>query len=134
MTTKQPGNGWLKRNRRLLLLGGPVLFALVAVYFYLTGGRYISTDDAYIQAARTEISANIAGRVVELRVRDNQEVYSGNVLFRLDDRDLVIAVDEAKAKLAGARLQIAALKATYEQRQATLQEAKDTLAYQQQEF
>ena len=134
MATQHSGNGWFKRHRRLLLIGGPILFVLVAGYVYLTGGRYISTDDAYIQSARTEISANIAGRVVELRVHDNQEVSAGDVLFKLDDRDLVIAVEEAKAKLAVARLQVSALKATYQQRQAGLQEAKDTLAYQQQEF
>jgi membrane fusion protein (multidrug efflux system) len=134
MATKDSGNGWLKRNRRLLLIGGPVLLALVAAYFYLTGGRFISTDDAYIQSARTDISANIAGRVVELPVHDNQEVRAGDILFKLDDRDLVIAVQEAKAKLAVARLQIAALKATYHQRLAGVQEAKETLAYQEQEF
>ena len=134
MANNNLGNGWLGRNRRHLLVGGPALFLLIAAIVWLTGGRYVSTDDAYIQAARTDISANIAGRVTEIAVKDNQQVHKDDLLFKLDDRDYVIAVEDAKAKLASARLQIAALKATYLQRQADVQAAKDTLTYQQHEF
>lgn len=125
---------WLKRNRRLFLIGGPVLVLLVVGFLYATGGRYISTDDSYVQAARTDISTNVPGRVVEINVHDNQAVRKGDILFRLDDRDYVIAVNDAKAKLETARLQISALKATYLQRQADVQAATDTLAYQQHEM
>ena len=52
----------LQRLRWPLMLVVPVLIA-VAVYLYLTGGRYQSTDDAYTQAATMSISANVAGRV-----------------------------------------------------------------------
>jgi membrane fusion protein (multidrug efflux system) len=126
--------GWLRRNRGLLLIGGPVIFLAVAGYVYLTGGRYESTDDAYIQAASTRVSANIPGRVVEIDVQDNQPVHAGDVLFKLDDRDHAIAVRDAEAHLASVKLQVAALKATYHQRQADVQAAKDTLAYARHEF
>lgn len=128
------GSGFLARQRGLLLLGGPILIVAAAAWFYFTGGRYISTDDAYIQAARTDISSNISGRVVALEVQDNQSVHKGDILFKLDDRDYEIAVEDAKAKLDSAKLQIAALKATYLQRAADAQAAKDTLAYQQHEL
>jgi len=127
-------NGFLARHRGALLLVGPVLVLLAAAYFYFTGGRYVSTDDAYIQAARTDISSNISGRVVALEVKDNQPVHAGDVLFRLDDSDYKIAVEDAKAKLDAAKLQIAALKATYLQRAADVQAAKDTVVYQQREL
>jgi len=126
--------GFLTRHRRGLLLAGPVLVLLAAAYFYFTGGRYISTDDAYIQAARTDISSNISGRVISVEVKDNQQVHTGDILFKLDDRDYVIAVEDAKAKLDSAKLQIAGLKATYLQRAADAQAAKDTLAFQQHEL
>ena len=41
-----PKGTWLGRHRRLLLIGGPVIVAVVGVVFYLTGGRYVSTDDS----------------------------------------------------------------------------------------
>ena len=57
---------------------------IAASWWYLTSGRYVSTDDAYVQAARTMISTDIAGRVVEVVVGDNQRVTKGEVLFRAD--------------------------------------------------
>jgi membrane fusion protein (multidrug efflux system) len=107
---------------------------IAASWWYLTSGRYVSTDDAYVQAARTMISTDVAGRVVAVEVGDNQRVAKGQVLFRLDDRPFRIAVEEAQAMLAAARLQIEAMKATYRQKLAELRSAQDTLTYQQREF
>lgn len=134
MTQIAPQTTWLQRHRRLLLIGGPVLLAAIAALLYLTGGRYVSTDDAYVQAARVDVSASISARVVAVDVRDNQFVHQGDVLFRLDDRDLRIAVEDAQAKLASAKLQVAALKATYLQRQADARAADDALAYARREL
>jgi membrane fusion protein (multidrug efflux system) len=120
--------------RRYLFVGGAILFVLIAAVFYFTGGRIVSTDDAYVQAARVDISANIAGRVTKIFVKDNQPVHQGDALFQLDDRDDLIALADANAKLANARLQVAAMKATYLQRQADVLAAVATVRYQNREF
>src|SRR5579871_3500341 len=86
------------RLRWKLMIGGMVVFAAAALVYYLFTGRYVSTDDSSVMAAQTAISTNISGRVVELDVHDNQSVHRGDVLFRLDDRPLRIALDEAQAK------------------------------------
>jgi membrane fusion protein (multidrug efflux system) len=125
------GNG---RNRLLLILAGPVLVLLVAAYLYLTSSRYVSTDDAYIQADKISISADVGARVVEVDVGDNQNVHKGDVLFKLDDSSFRIALDHAQAALAASRLQVEALKATYRQKQADIKAAQDTLDYRQREF
>ena len=129
-----PVRGWRRRLRLPLMLLGPVIVVVVAAYFYLTGGRFEATDDAYVKTARVDISANVAGRVQELAVRDNQAVHKDDVLFRLDDAPFRIAVEEAGAQLAAARLQIEVLKANYRQRQSELASAQDTLAFQQHEL
>ena len=123
-----------QRLRLPLMIGGPVVVLLAAGYWYLTGGRYVSTDDAYVQAARVAISTDISGRVVEIDVRDNDRVKAGQVLFRLDQRPFQIAVEEAKAQLANVRLQIHALKATYHQKRADARATEATVDYQQHEF
>ncbi|WP_197910189.1 HlyD family secretion protein [Variovorax sp. PBL-E5] len=133
-TPPPPARDRRRRMRMVLMLLGPVVVVVLALGFYLSGGRYESTDDAYVQAARVAISANVAGRVVELDVHDNQAVRQGDVLFRLDDAPFRIAVDEAAAQLAAARLQIESLKANYRQRQSELASAQDTVAFQQREF
>lgn len=120
--------------RRPLMIGGPLLVLAVGAYFYVTGGRYESTDDAYVRAAQVSISANVAGRVSELAIRDNQRVSKGDLLFRLDDRPFRIAVDEAQARLASAKLEVESLKATYRQRLADRSSAQSTLDYQMKEL
>ena len=129
-------NAKTRRNwvRTALLAAGPVIVVLGALTFYLLGGRYASTDDAYIQAARVHVSANISARVVEIDVRDNQTVKKGQVLVKLDRRPFEIDVESAEAKLASARLRIATLQAAYARAQAEEKAAEDTQAYQQREF
>ncbi|WP_218190932.1 HlyD family secretion protein [Enhydrobacter aerosaccus] len=117
-----------------MLIGGPVLAGVIALGLYMMGGRYASTDDAYVQAARVEVSANISARVTEIAVHDNQLIEKGQLLFKLDDRPFRIAVENAEAQLASARLRIAALKAAYGRYRADERAAEDTVAYQQREF
>jgi membrane fusion protein (multidrug efflux system) len=125
----------LKERLRLpLMLLAPLIVIAGAVYFYVTGGRYQSTDDAYVQAAQMVISSNVAGRVSEIDVHDNERVQKGAVLFRLDDAPFRIAVQEAQARLGSARLEVEALQATYRQRLAEVRGADETLAYQQREY
>jgi membrane fusion protein (multidrug efflux system) len=117
-----------------LLIGGPLIVIAVVAWFVLTGGRSQSTDDAYVQADRTAISANISGRVVEVDVTDNQAVKKGQVLFRLDDRDYKAALAQAKAQLADARLQVQTARATSGQQNAAVQVAQDAVAYANREL
>jgi len=123
-----------QRLRMPLLIAGPLLVVLIAGYIYVVGGRYESTNDARIRAAQVNISANVAGRVTELAVHDNQQVHRGDLLFKLDDAPLAIAVAQAEAQLGNARLQVQGLKAAYKQREADLSGARDTLSYRRSEF
>jgi len=126
--------GWQERLRLPLMLIAPVVVIGGALYFYFTGGRFQTTDDAYVEAAQVVISSNISGRVSEIDVRDNELVRKGAMLFRIDDAPFRIAVQEAQARLASARLEVEGLQATYRERQAQLAGSEDTLAYQQREY
>lgn len=125
---------WRDRVRRPLLLAGPLLAIAAACYYYFGAGASQSTDDAYVMAARVQVSANIAGRVSEVAVTDNQPVRRGELLFRLDDVPLKIAVQEAVAQLATAGLQVRTLKANFLKPQAELIAVRQTLAFRQREL
>lgn len=116
------------------MIAGPALVLAIAGFMYVTGGRYESTDDAYVRAAQISISANVAGRVSEIAVHDNQRVHKGDLLYRLDDRPFRIAVAEAQARLDSARLDVESQKATYRQRLADRRAAQTTLDYQAREY
>jgi membrane fusion protein, multidrug efflux system len=127
-------NAWLKDHRQAALIAGPLIVLIVGLIMYLLSGRYVSTDDAYILSARTQITSNVSGQVVKVHVHDNQEVKAGDILFELDQRPFKFKVDEAKANLASKRLSIEGIKTTYKRALAELQGAKNTLTYQQKEF
>jgi membrane fusion protein (multidrug efflux system) len=115
------------------MIGGPLIILAVVAWFLITGGRYQSTDDAYVQADRTPVSASVAGRVVEVDVKENQRVEAGQVLFKLDPQTFGTALEDAEAQLATARLQVAGFKAAYEQQLVTVKAAQENIAYTQRE-
>jgi membrane fusion protein (multidrug efflux system) len=132
-TAAAPEQTRAQKLRKPIMIGGVAIIVGIAAWLYFAGGRYESTEDAYVNAARVSISTNVPGRVVELRVHDNQRVRKGDLLFKLDERPFQLKVDEARAKLNNAKLQVDALKATYRQKQSELRSAEDTLAYEKRE-
>jgi membrane fusion protein (multidrug efflux system) len=130
----QTGTRRIQQWRMPLLIGGPVIILAAVAWFVLTGGRYETTDDAYVEAARTAISASVSGRIIALEVRDNQPVKAGQVLFRLDDRDFKNNVAQAEAQLATARLQVRTERASSSQQDAAVAVAQSAVAYADKEL
>jgi membrane fusion protein (multidrug efflux system) len=123
-----------ERLRRPLMLALPIVLAAFGAVYYLAEEPYVSTNDAFVRAAKITLNARVAGQAVEIAVRDNQRVRQGQVIFRIDPEPYQIAVDQAEARLASARLQIDGFKATYRQQQAELQSAKESAAYDEREY
>lgn len=123
-----------RRLRPVLLSLGPIVLAAVAGYFYLTGGRYVSTDDSYVRYDKVQISSDVAGRVVEEAVDENDEVKKGQLLFALDDEPYRIALARAEAALAAARDAVSAMRAAYQQKAANLRGAQLSADYLQREY
>ncbi|MGD0850538.1 HlyD family secretion protein [Bradyrhizobium sp.] len=94
----------LRRYRRTLLLVVLPLAAVIAgLVFYLNGGRYVTTDDAYVGAQKVLITPDISGKIEKVVVREGQRVNQGDLLFELDPVPFQLAVDQAKATLAQAK-------------------------------
>ena len=95
----------MRRYRRFLLLVVLPLVALVAgVTFYLNGGRYVTTDDAYVGAQKVLITPDISGKIEKVVVKEGQQVAPGDVLFEIDPVPFRLAVAQAKASLAQAKV------------------------------
>ena len=92
-----------QRLRMILLVAIPTFAALVGSIFYLSGGRYISTDNAYVGAQKVLITPDVSGKVVHVGVREGQQVRPGDELLTLDHEPFQLALDQAKAKAAAAR-------------------------------
>ena len=118
----------------LLMIGGPLAVLIGVGIVYLNGGRYADTDNAYVHTHKVSVSADISGRVVDLKVHENQPVKKGDVLFQLDPEPLQIAVDQAHANVEDARNKIIGLKAAYRTRQEDLKAAEANLGFAQREL
>jgi membrane fusion protein (multidrug efflux system) len=86
---------------------------IVGLYWYATGGKLMSTDDAYVDTQKVAISTDVAGIVQAVNVTDNERVAAGQVLYRLDPRQYQIALNNAKANLAQTALNIDAMRQDY---------------------
>lgn len=68
------------------------------------------TDDATVRANFVGIAPQVNGHIVDLRVRDNQQVREGDVLFIVDPRPYEITVARARASLALTRKEVDGLR------------------------
>jgi membrane fusion protein (multidrug efflux system) len=124
-TPAKPRRRWLR----------PVLFALLPValvaggYEYVTGGRIMSTDNAYVQADMVGIATDVSGIVKEIDVHENQVVKAGDVLFRLDDQPYRLSLARAEAQIGIVRNDLSALQASYRDMQAQIEQAQSDLAF-----
>jgi membrane fusion protein (multidrug efflux system) len=112
-----------------------LLTTVVASAYYLnrseSSAAIQSTDDAYVQADFTSISPQVSGTVDRVLVKDNQAVKSGDLLFTLDDRDFIIAVDAAKAQVSSAQASISSLQAQLEQQNITIHQTQTVVSADQ---
>jgi membrane fusion protein (multidrug efflux system) len=94
----------MRRYRRLLLLVVlPAAAAISGFVFYLNGGRYVGTDDAYVGAQKVLVTPDISGKIDRVVVKEGQHVNEGDVLFEIDAIPFRLAVDQARAQLEQAK-------------------------------
>lgn len=120
---------------RTLLLSAGVVAALVAgIYLYMTSGRYVTTENAYVKAPLIIVTAEVSGLVTGVAVRDNQAVRAGQILFRIDTRRFEVERDRRAAELRAARQRVEALRARYRTKLAALSAADGDARFLQAEL
>jgi membrane fusion protein, multidrug efflux system len=123
-----------KTKLRIILLAVALVVGVAAGAYYLEYvAPYESTDDAFIEANVTPIAPQVAGRVAQLFVQDNQEVKQGEVLLQIDPDDFQASLGHARAALAAnqsrleqAKAQITVDNARVEQEKANVIVAEAT--------
>ena len=108
-------------RRFILLVVIPAIAAMVGIFIYLSGGRYATTDNAYTKADVISIRPRVAGAVAERLVAENDHVSAGQLLLVLDRKPYEVALAKAEAKRDEVRTNLAALHASYSEKQSELQ-------------
>src|SRR5438132_14249114 len=82
---RKPLSGRLNRTRRwILLVVIPAIAAVIGLALYLSGGRYMTTDNAYVGSQKVLVTPDISGKISKVVVREGQRVKAGDVLFEID--------------------------------------------------
>jgi membrane fusion protein (multidrug efflux system) len=118
-----------KKTRRLLLIAGPAIIALVSAVFWIFSGRYVSTDNAYVKAHKVMVSPEVSGTILPVAVHENQHVRKGDVLFSIDPVSFRIAVEKAEADMAALGERIEQMKASARQKAQEIIIAEQDAAY-----
>jgi len=120
--------------RLTLLVLVPALIGVVALFFYLLGGRYISTDNAYIGAQKVLITPEVSGKVVRIAVAEGQLLQPGDELFAIDAAPYRLTAQEAEARLVRVQSDFAALKANLASLARQIELSRQNLAAAQADF
>ena len=115
--------------RPVLLVLVPCLAVVAAIGVWLWGGRYITTENAYVKADIARVAAEVTGRIKDVMIRDHAVVKKGDVLIKLDDEPFRIKLAAAEADVDAARVQVATMIATWKEAQSELVQAKGQTKY-----
>lgn len=130
MSEDRQSRVWPRRILRgVLLVVVPLVAVAIGLHYYLLGGQYEVTENAYVKAHIVAISAEVEGRVVEVAVRDNQAVAAGALLFSLDPVPFELEVTRAEAQMAVARTELETLRAAYRVALAEAAEAEANIGF-----
>lgn len=109
----------------LAVLAAALAFGGYEGHHWWTEGRFmVSTDDAYVQADITILSAKISGYVSSVAVTNNQSVKAGDLIAKIDDGDYRLALQSAKDKLATQQSAIARVGRQIEAGRASVAQAE----------
>ena len=123
-----------KRKRTILMFSVPVLLLAAGAYFWSTSGRAVSTDNAYVKQNIVSVSSDVGGRIVDVRVHENQIVKAGDILFVVDPAPYRVSLAQADAQIASAQVALGELDTNYKATGTDIAQAQQAVVYARQDL
>lgn len=114
---------------RAIMLSVPLLVLGVGAYLWWSGLGQVTTDNAYVRVDKVSISSDVTSRVLRVLVAENTPVKRGQLLIQLADDPFRIALAQAEARLADARLQVRQLQSGTASSDASVSAKREALAF-----
>ena len=124
----------ISSSRFLLLVVVPFIAASIGFVWWLNGGRYVTTDNAYVGADKVLITPQVTGPIVAIHVVEGRRVKAGDPLFDIDPEPYRIALALAKGRLDSAKVAFANLKSSYVSNQDQIKMGEDSVRVRQADF
>ena len=124
-----PRSLWDRLRTPLLMVALPLLLVAGGIALWLLGANEVTTDNAYVRQDKVSVSAEVNGRVIAVGVGESQKVNTGDMLIRIDPEPFRIALAQAEAALASARLQVRQLRDTSGGKGADVRGKREAVAF-----
>jgi membrane fusion protein (multidrug efflux system) len=121
-------------SRFLLLVVLPLAALALGGYWWLSGGRYVTTDNAYIGAEKVLITPQVSGAVLQIDVVEGQRVNVGDKLFEIDPAPYRIALALAKGRLEAAKAEYENLQVSYKGDEDQIKMGEEAVRVRQADF
>lgn len=126
-TAPSPRRRWL---RLLVMLSVPTLLVIGALAYWQGQQGKVSTDNAYVRLDKVSVSAEVGGKIVDVRVKENQHVKAGDLLFRIDARPFQLQMAQADAAIASAQASYTSVSSNSALSGAEIAAAREVIAFQ----
>ena len=112
----------------------PAIVLAITLLVWLSSGRTVTTDNAYVKGDRAQIATELSGVIVEVPVQENQRVSRGQLLVRLDDQSYRHALAKIEAEIETTRADIRGLRAQWRTKREEIKAALSQQNFAQAEF
>jgi membrane fusion protein (multidrug efflux system) len=120
-----------RRSRTIAMIAVPLLLTGGALWYWFGHPGEVDTDNAYVKQDIVSVAAEITGQVTSVRVRENQHVHKGDILFTINPANFEANVEQSDAQIASAQARITALQADVRANTIDIASARDDLALAQ---
>ncbi len=121
-------------KRKIQYISVPFIIISISLFFYFSGGRYITSENAYVKNGILMIAPDASGKVNELFVKQNQYVEAGTLLLTIDNELELARIAKAEASIVARKSLVKFHHAKYRKDLATIAEKKEELAYEEREL
>lgn len=121
-------------GRPLAMLSVPFALLLGGFFYWQGLQGKVATDNAYVQQDMVAVSAEVGGKIVEVMVREDQQVAAGDLLFRIDPEPYQLQMAQADAAIASAQANVTALSNSADLSGADIAAAQEDIAFAKSRF
>jgi membrane fusion protein, multidrug efflux system len=121
-------------SRGVLLVVLPLLALALGAAYWLTGGRFVTTDNSYVGADKVLITPQVSGAIADIRVVEGQRVNVGDELFDVDPAPYLTALALAKGRLVAAQVEFENLRTAYVSNVEQIKMGKDSVDLRQADY
>ena len=93
----------MKKKLITIIAGISILAGVITIIMLFVDNSIEKTDDAQIEQYISSVNVKVSGYIKEIRFTEHQYVHKGDTLMIIDDREYVIALQQAEATLIDAR-------------------------------